>query len=350
MLLQLTFRYPPHIYAESSSAGDYGSYVGEVEKIFADHLTPAEDGLHWAGLICISLCAEGFVFSTLAGHVLVGIAFLSACLAGIIWRSASQAPASEASSRSKLRAALLAAAAAIIFFVGSTMLIKWFSHHRVRSAAFPPRSSGVSIPARTGIDDSSYQGVILWPKAPKKVVVIPPLPHARAVTAARINKLLVIPFQGYYAYFKAPAKRPGRKAHRAHGIPTSLDIRSTDWHPLMMEAHQALAAPVDLACCREIEVAILNADNRPGRIEIAVVLNDERNSRSLYLGTRPVESSEPPGFRLSRPPVEEALRFALPPKSAIQRFDEIEVVFMPSAERALGGVKIAIIEFRLAPR
>ena len=106
MLPQLTFRYPPHIYAESSSAGDYGSYVGEVEKIFADHLTPAEDGLHWAGLICISLCAEGFAFSTLTGHVLVGSAFLSACLAGIIWRSASQAPASMVQARHRPLAGL----------------------------------------------------------------------------------------------------------------------------------------------------------------------------------------------------------------------------------------------------
>jgi hypothetical protein len=63
-----------------------------------------------------------------------------------------------------------------------------------------------------------------------------------------------------------------------------------------------------------------------------------------------VESSQPPAFRLSHPPVEEALRFTLPAKSTIQRFDEIKVVFMPSAERALGGVKIAILEFRLVPR
>jgi hypothetical protein len=348
MLSPSAFRYPPHIYSESSSAGDYGSYVGEVEKIFADQVTPVEDGLHWAGLICLSLCAEGFVFSTLAGHVIIGRAFLSACVAGTVWRSVGGVP--EATRRSKLRAALLTAAALIIFFVAPTMLTTWFSHHRAYPAAYSTRSSGVSLPTRTSVEDSSYQGVILWPKAPRKVVVTPPLPHARALTVVRISKPLVIPFQGYYSYFKAPAQRPGRKAHRARGIPTSLDIRSTDWHPLMMEAHQALATPLDLACCREIDVAILNADNRPGKIEVAVVLTDERNSRSLYLGSHPVESSQPPAFRLSRPPVEEALRFTLPAKSTIQRFDEIKVVFMPSAERALGGVKIAILEFRLVPR
>jgi hypothetical protein len=349
MLSPITYRYPPHIYSESSSAGGRGSYVGEVEQIFADQVTPVEEGLHWAGLIGIALCLEGSILSTLTGHVIAGRALLSACVAGIIWRSASQAPASEATSRSKLRAVLLAAAAAIILFLGPIMLTRWFPHHRAFPAAFS-RSSGVSIPARTGIEDSSYQGVILWPKVPRKAVVNPPLPRARAVSVARINKLLVIPFQGYYAYFKAPAKQPGHKAHRAHGLPTSLDIRSTDWHPLMMEAHQALATPVDLSCCREIEVAILNADNRPGKIELAVVLNDARNSRSLYLGSHRVESSESPGFSLSRSPVEEALRFALPAKPAMQRFDEITVVFMPSAERALAGVKIAVLEFRLVPR
>lgn len=84
--------------------------------------------------------------------------------------------------------------------------------------------------------------------------------------------------------------------------------------------------------------------------DLAVVLNDARHSQSLYLGSHLVESSESPGFSLNRPPVEESLRFALPAKSTMQRFDEITVVFMPSAERALAGVKIAILEFRLLPR
>jgi hypothetical protein len=86
-----------------------------------------------------------------------------------------------------------------------------------------------------------------------------------------------------------------------------------------------------------------------GRIEIAIFLNDSTmlGSRPQYLGSHPVGSSEPASFRLSRAPVDEVLRFVIPAKTTIQRFDGIKVVFLPSPERSLAGVKIAIREFLL---
>ena len=70
----------------------------------------------------------------------------------------------------------------------------------------------------------------------------------------------------------------------AHGKPTDFDVnvRSTDWLPLMMEAHQLLSSSIDLKCCREIDVSITNADNRPGRIELGVVLTDSRQTGEAF--------------------------------------------------------------------
>ena len=39
----------------------------------------------------------------------------------------------------------------------------------------------------------------------------------------------------------------------------TVDVRSVNFIPLVMEAHQFLAAAIPLACCREIQVAMLRS-------------------------------------------------------------------------------------------
>ena len=198
---------------------------------------------------------------------------------------------------------------------------------------------------------TSYQGVILWPQMPRKAKVVPPQPHQQTVAVTSISKPLVIPFQGSYWYFRDPAKRPGSDAHIMRGLPTKVALHSSDFHRLIMEAHQDLDRPIELTCCREIDLKILNADNIPGAISLSLVLVDStaRGSASQTLGSRNVKSSEPPVFSLNRPPVEETLRFIIPARARIKRFDELRVVLQPSPERSLGGVKISVREFRLLP-
>ena len=41
--------------------------------------------------------------------------------------------------------------------------------------------------------------------------------------------------------------------------------------PLRMEAHQNLGLPIDLDCCREIDMKVTNADNQAG-VEIDIAL------------------------------------------------------------------------------
>jgi hypothetical protein len=118
-----------------------------------------------------------------------------------------------------------------------------------------------------------------------------------------------------------------------------------------MEAHQNLGSSINLDCCREIDVTITNADNRPGRISIGMVLTDSSSpdKPSLYLEEKPMVSSEAPHFSMNRTSTEEKLRFQIV-KGKLQAFDEITVVILPAKERSLGGVKVAIQQFTLIPR
>jgi len=210
---------------------------------------------------------------------------------------------------------------------------------------YPLQNSGEQI-------RSSYVGIVLWPPHPKeKAEVVPPPPHTHSRGIWNISKPMVIPFDGPYWYFKAPAKKPGLKARLVRGQPTLVNIHSTDWKPLLMEAHQSLGSSINLDCCKEIDVNITNADNRPGRISIGMILTDSTlpDKTSQYLEAKPIVSSEAPLFSMNRPSTEEKLRFQIE-KGKLQAFDEITVVILPAKERSLGGAKIAIHQFTLIPR
>jgi hypothetical protein len=119
-----------------------------------------------------------------------------------------------------------------------------------------------------------------------------------------------------------------------------------------MEAHQNLGPSIDLACCSEIDIAITNADDRPGKIALGLRLTDSRSigKPSKYLGERTIVSSEVVRIPLNRPPMKETLRFPIPRSATMHRFDAITIVFLPAKERARGGAKVSIQNFTLIPR
>jgi hypothetical protein len=119
-----------------------------------------------------------------------------------------------------------------------------------------------------------------------------------------------------------------------------------------MEAYQNLGTSIDLACCSEIDVAITNADTRPGTIALAIRLGDSASIGEPFqdLGERAILSSKAAQIPLSRPPVEEVLRFPISRPTAIHRFDEITIVFLSARERARGGAKVSIQSFTLIPK
>ena len=199
--------------------------------------------------------------------------------------------------------------------------------------------------------DTSYRGIILWTVPPKKKELVLPLPRANSFSPGRIARPLIIPFDGVYWYFKKPDTQPHHDAHVVHGDPMRVDIHSTDWHPLIMEAHQRLGTRLPLTCCSDLEVTIKNGDNRPGNIAIGVILTDSSSPGRPceYLGRKVVVSSEAGHVSLNRSPVSEMLTFAIPAHARVRDFDEITVVFLPARERSLGGEQIAVLRFALIP-
>ena len=122
-----------------------------------------------------------------------------------------------------------------------------------------------------------------------------------------------------------------------------------------MEAHQRLASPLDMNCCRSIRVALHNADTVPGSISVEILLRDRvapadtPAGATVSLGDRLVLSSVPPRFALNRPPVDEILTFPIPLPAAGRRFDEITVAIKPALDRRRAGAHIAVQSFELVP-
>jgi hypothetical protein len=207
-------------------------------------------------------------------------------------------------------------------------------------------------PSENGL--SGYQSIILWP-LPQKKEILPPIPRPASLLAPGTTKPLIIRFDGPYFYFQPPHKGPSPTALQVRGTPLIHDFQSNNFMPLVMEAHQTLGSAIPLARCREIQVGILSSDNRPGVINVAVLLgHSSAPSNQLYLGQQPVLSSQPDHFAFKPTAAAETLRFAIPdsgPASAkLRSFDQITVLFLPDDANYDQGSKVAIQQFQLIPR
>ena len=200
----------------------------------------------------------------------------------------------------------------------------------------------------TGI--SGYHSIILYP-VPQKNQIAPPLPPQTSFLAPGTTKPLIIKFDGPYYYFQPPHKAPSPSAFKVQGTPLIHDFQANNFIPLTMEAHQTLGASIPLARCREIQVGILNGDNRLGVINLAVLLTDSSSPEyQLYLGQQPVASSQPDHFSQKSSPAAETLSFQIPTPARIRKFDEITIMFLPDSANYDVGPKVAIQQFQLIPR
>jgi hypothetical protein len=216
----------------------------------------------------------------------------------------------------------------------------------IRSQNFHPRN-------HLALDASAFTSIVLYPTPSKdKPKVIPPKPHAATMgQQLAASKPLVIPFDGAYWYFQLPNTKPAPNAHIMRGKPTSMNMHATNDSPLQMEAHQHLTNSIATDCCKQIDLALTNADNSPGLIAVEVLLTDSSapNHPTQTLGQQTITSSKPAHFALVRAPVNETLHFNIPP-SKLRHFNEITVVFLPSNDRNLGGAKVSLQDFTLIPR
>jgi hypothetical protein len=199
--------------------------------------------------------------------------------------------------------------------------------------------------------EKGYESIILWP-VPEKKQIVAPIPAPSNLLEPGSKKPLVIRFDGPYWYYQPPEKAPSKEAHQAQGSPLAIDIQAENFISLTMEAHQALGNAIPLGRCREIEVEVLNRDNRRGLVSVGVLLTDSKaqGRPTIYLGQQPVVSSEAEHFAVKTSPVSEVLRFVVPESGKVRRFDEINVMFFPDGANFGKGPKMAVGEFQLEPR
>ena len=117
-----------------------------------------------------------------------------------------------------------------------------------------------------------------------------------------------------------------------------------------MEAHQLLSDPIELACCREMQVVFRN-DVSLGAFAVGLSLTDSHSKGKLSqtLGVKyvaPSPANQRPGNTL---PVEETLIFPLPKQGVIKKFDGITVILLPDAKHLTAGRKVAVERFVIIP-
>ncbi len=326
----------------------------------------ASDETNLGSTFLLALLFECSAVFALLGHIVFTSALLAISFFLLVWRFEfrsemirRQARDIDLLRRRILRqylVAVLVTAVSLIPFLTGGSWIKEFSLLLGAGSERTELSVHKSKPA--GIDGSdSFVGIVLLPHPTKKAEIVPP--RSRAVTANLWTKSqpLVIPFDGLYWYFKAPNHDPGLRPHVVRGKATQANIHSTDRRPIMMEAHQSLGTPIERSCCREIQVAITNADTSPGRISLGVSLvnltlpnSSPIKGKAETLGLQVIQSSEPQRFSIERAPVEEVMTFPIPVDGKFLQFDQIKVLFLPAPERSLGAPRVAIRSFRLVPR
>ena len=199
---------------------------------------------------------------------------------------------------------------------------------------------------------SVYSGVVLLaPPLPKRKLIEPP-PKAMVGGLSTVSKPLIIPFDGSYWFYQQGENAPGKDAPVQRGDPIKNHIRSTNFYPLLMEAHQRLGATVNAACCHALTVTMTNADNRLGVIEVEVVLRDigTGGTRSHSLGVVPIRSSQAAAMSIYRSPTQETLRFPMHVNKEDRfRFNEITLIFHLSPHRNLANAEVKVKEFTLVP-
>jgi hypothetical protein len=343
-----------------TGAPDHNSPGWKSGELFAQSLYAPPRERH---ALLISVCIYGGFFALHLDEIFAASILLALCTFLIAWKltlaSDRTSENTEGQSRAALRLVRVGSAAVLFTFAVVLLGLQRRIHSSATDIAFARgRGSSVSrAPEQKRRAENStsglagYESIILWP-APEKKRVVAPSPSRTSLQGLRIStKPMVIPFQGAYWYFRPRGKGPGSRTHVAHGNPLTLDIRSSDFVPLVMEAHQDLGAAIPLACCREIQVTMENNDNTRGAMALGVLLTDSTSlgKPTLYLDQQPVISAEPSHFSFKSSPALEVLRFAIPIHPRIQRFDEITVIIFPDSERARTGAKIAITQFVLLP-
>jgi hypothetical protein len=339
-------------------------YTPEPDRseLFAETLQPIprDASAYW-----IALCIYAAGFELNDRDIVTASGLLAICGFAFAWQLTLAADDSTTNRTLRKRAAqrllLVTLPALVVTFLA---LNAWNPSPADATSAGARIGSGVDAsqqPSKKASDSmglglSGYQSIILWPVAEKDRIVAP-LPPGTVPNFDRITKPLVFRFDGSYWYFQPPHAAPGPEAQIARGTPLAANVRSTNFNPLEMEAHQKLGAPIRLACCGALEVEVADCDNLPGNISLGVTLVNSASvhkgptpNSDLFLGLQTIASTAPSLLAESCSPRTQSFRFPIPSQSPMHRFDEIKVMFFPDPSRSFIGARIAVEEFKLIPR
>lgn len=202
----------------------------------------------------------------------------------------------------------------------------------------PGNTTELPDPAASGLGSGGFPGVILRPARKSKAtrLVVPRLNFATQ-TEKRTSPLS-IPFTGEYWMYQPPFSQPPRTSVVREGTPLDLSFHTSNGTALSMEARQRLGVPVELSCCRRLDIEIEQRDGL-ALLLLKVTLTDSQTKRNLELGAQPVGLS-----------ASETLHYAIPSDSPIQKFDEIRIVYRRKFMSYSRSINLAIERFVLAPR
>lgn len=330
-------------------ADEFSCVSGSAHELFALEETPRL----WRVLlpsVVVAIVADAGIALLAAGHARFAGMLLAADAAHLTDRFLQRSTSrdDQAAERSMRRASagnsaavwMLTAVALLPFLAGMSLAIGGvLGMPGVHAARHPPLSGLLS--------SRGYRGIILVRPHKAHEIITPVLTsHADGIARSRM-----IPFDGTYWYFKSPDTRPAPNARIVPGDPLKGEIKSTDYIPLVMEAHQRLGADMKMSCCHALELRVVNADAIPGAITMEVLLRDShaKAESTVSLGSKVLQSSTVSPMPLHRAPVSETLSFQIPRRDKGRTFDEITVKIRPERSRSLAGPHVAVEGFLLEP-
>lgn len=231
-------------------------------------LPPSDSG--WGQSFAIAVCVELALVLANRGAIFLATVLAAAGAFLLAWkRYASLLAVPRGGVERPAGRAAMATVLALLILI-PMLLVRFVPPNAVETTA---EAAAQPHPEAEGESNDSYRGILLF-TVKEKAKELPPVPLDRSLLPAERMKRMVIPFDGAYWYFQAPRGGIGMHPHIAQGDPVAQSIYSTGWIPLSMQAHQTLVQPVDLRSCTAIAVTVKNGDNRPGRVDMGVVLTD----------------------------------------------------------------------------
>jgi hypothetical protein len=211
--------------------------------------------------------------------------------------------------------------------------------------AIPTRQT---VPDSGPFPDGSFPGVVLLPEVRPVPLLVAPRPANYGLDGMPARPF-GIPFGGEYWFYRWSYRRPPFNSLYRKGRPDELSFSTTDHWPLQMEARQSLDEPIDLTCCRKIQIQIWNADRHPDTVslELSLLESDLAHAPSLYLGKVPVQSRPD----LTHEPVAavpELLDFPIE-TGTTGSYSAFKVMFHRARSRADKSARVAIERFILVP-